>query len=118
MSLTLKTNMNSIVEINEENFETEVRQSSLPVLVDFWAPWCGPCKMLGPLLEEISNEQAARLKVVKVNVDESPGLAQRYNIQSVPTLLYFVDGAVRNQSIGFVSKKAIVSKLEGLGVTA
>jgi thioredoxin 1 len=110
--------MKPTIEINETNFETEVLKSHQPVLVDFWADWCGPCKMLAPVLEEIATEQTGRVKVAKVNVDENPELAARYGIQSLPTLLYFVGGEVRNQIIGAASKKTIISKLEMLAVVA
>jgi thioredoxin 1 len=110
--------MKAVIELNETNFETEVLKSTQPVLVDFWAEWCGPCKMIAPVLEEIATEQAGRTKVAKVNVDENPGLAAQYQIQSIPTLLYFADGAARDRIIGAVGKKAIVSRLEGLAVKA
>jgi len=110
--------MKHIIEINEANFEAEVLQSNQPVLVDFWAQWCGPCKMLAPLLEEIAVEQNGNAKVAKVNVDENPTLAQRYNIQSIPTLLYFAGGQVRDRTIGALSKQSIIAKLEKLGVPA
>lgn len=110
--------MKHTIEINEANFEAEVRQSTQPVLVDFWARWCGPCKMLAPVLDEVAVEQNGRAKVVKVNVDENPALAQRYNIQSIPTLLYFVGGEVQDRTVGAVSKQSIISKLEKLGVPA
>jgi thioredoxin 1 len=110
--------MKPTIEITEANFETEVLKSTQPVVVDFWAEWCGPCKMLAPALDEIAVEQAGRVKVAKVNVDNNPELAVRYGIQSIPTLLYFANGEVRNQTIGAVSKKAIVSNLEKLTVTA
>ena len=110
--------MKPTIEINEANFESEVLQSNQPVLVDFWAEWCGPCKMLAPVLDEIATEQAGRLKVAKVDVDNNPTLAARFGIQSIPTLLYFADGRVRHQTAGVLSKKAIVSKLEGLALAA
>ena len=110
--------MKHTIEINEANFEAEVLQSTQPVLVDFWAQWCGPCKMLAPLLDEIAVEQNGGAKVVKVNVDENPMLAQRYNIQSIPALLYFAGGEVRDRTIGVLSKQSIISKLEKLGVPA
>ena len=110
--------MKHIIEINEANFEAEVLQSNQPVLVDFWAQWCGPCKMLAPVLDEIAVEQNGNAKVAKVNVDENPTLAQRYNIQSIPTLLYFAGGEVRDRTVGAVSKQSIISKLEKLGVPA
>ena len=108
--------MKKTIKINETNFENEVLKSDQPVLVDFWAEWCGPCKMLAPVLDEIADEQAGRIKIAKVNVDENPALAQRFGIQSIPTLLYFADGQLRNQLIGAASKKRIVSDLEALVV--
>jgi thioredoxin 1 len=113
-----KRNMKLIVELNETNFEAEVLKSGQPVLVDFWAEWCGPCKMLAPVLEEIATEQAGRVKVAKVNVDENPGLAAQYQIQSIPTLLYFAGGEVRDKSVGVQGRKAISLKLEALAVAA
>ena len=110
--------MKPTIEINEANFESEVLKSNQPVLVDFWAEWCGPCKMLAPVLDEIALEQAGRVKVAKVNVDSNPGLAARFGIQSIPTLLYFASGEVRDQTVGVLSKRAIVSKLEKLAVAA
>jgi len=110
--------MKSTIEINEANFESEVLNSQQPVLVDFWAEWCGPCKMLGPVLEEIATEQKGRAKVAKVNIDESPSLAARYGIQSIPTLLYFAKGEIRGHSIGVTGKKAIASKLEALALAS
>jgi thioredoxin 1 len=110
--------MKVTIEINEANFEAEVLKSTQPVLVDFWAEWCGPCKMLAPVLDEIASEQSGRVKVAKVNVDDNPALAARFGIQSIPTLLYFAGGEVRNKSVGVQGKRAILSKLEGLAVSA
>lgn len=110
--------MKSTIELSETNFETEVLNATQPVLVDFWAEWCGPCKMIAPVLDEIAREQAGKAKVAKVNVDRSPGLAARYGIQSIPTLLYFAGGEVRDQTIGVTGKKVIVAKLEALALAA
>jgi thioredoxin 1 len=110
--------MKTTIEVNEVNFESEVLQSNQPVLVDFWAEWCGPCKMLSPVVDEIALEQAGRVKVAKVNVDSNPGLAARFGIQSIPALLYFVGGEVRDQTVGVQSKRAIAAKLEGLTAAA
>jgi thioredoxin 1 len=113
-----KENMKTTIEINEANFESEVLQSDQPVLVDFWAEWCGPCKMLAPVLDEIAGEQAGHVKVAKVNVDTNPVLAARFGIQSIPTLLYFAGGEARDKTIGVTGKRAIISKLEKLAVPA
>ena len=110
--------MKSTIEINETNFEAEVLNSRKPVLVDFWAEWCGPCKMLAPVLDEIAIEQEGRAKVAKVNIDENPALAARYGIQSIPALLYFSAGEVRDHNIGVTGKKAITSKLEALALAS
>ncbi len=93
--------------VTAENFEQEVLKADVPVLVDFWAEWCMPCKMIHPILEEISNEYDGRLKVVKVDVDSQGDLAGQYNIISIPTLLLFKNGTVVNQQVGAGSKKSI-----------
>ena len=110
--------MKPTIEVNEANFEAEVLKSSQPVVVDFWAEWCGPCKMLGPVLDEIASEQSGRAKVAKVNIDQNSVLAERFGIRSIPTLLYFVGGEMRKQTVGVVSKKTIVSTLESVSVPA
>ncbi len=106
--------MKPTIELNETNFDREVLQAGLPVVVDFWAEWCGPCRMLEPLLEEIAREQQGRATVAKVNVDENPALAARFDIQSIPTLLYFSGGELRDQTVGGLSKKAIAARLASL----
>ena len=99
-----------ITEVTTENFDTEVLQSEKPVLIDFWADWCNPCKMLSPLVEEIANEHE-EIKVCKVNLEENEDLAVRFKIHSIPTLLIFKNGELTNQSIGFVPKDTILSLL-------
>ena len=106
--------MKPTIELNETNFDREVLHSNLPVVVDFWAEWCGPCKMLAPALDEIARDLQGQAVVAKVNVDEQPALAARFNIQSIPTLLYFSDGELRDQAVGVVSKKTIATKLGAL----
>jgi len=110
--------MKSIVELNETNFASEVLQAEQPVVVDFWAEWCGPCKALSPVLAEVAEQYAGRVKVAKVNVDENPQLADRYGIQSIPTLIFFVGGEVRDHSLGAVGRKTITNKIDALSVIA
>jgi thioredoxin 1 len=104
----------SATHVTTADFDTEVLQSGVPVLVDFWAVWCGPCRAIAPHVDAISQEYAGRAKVVKVNVDEEPELALRYGIQSIPTLLFFKDGKVQDMIVGVVPKQTIIEKLEAL----
>ncbi|GIV21096.1 MAG: thioredoxin [Armatimonadota bacterium] len=104
----------SATHVTTADFDAEVLQSEVPVLVDFWAVWCGPCRAIAPHVEAISQEYAGRAKVVKVNVDEEPELALRYGIQSIPTLLFFKEGKVQDMIVGVVPKQTIVQKLEAL----
>ncbi len=107
--------MNEPININEASFEKVVLQSPIPVLVDFWAEWCGPCKMITPLLDEIARENEGKFRVAKVNIDDDPVLMQKYNVRAVPTLLFFQGGELRDTLVGGAPKKAIVEKLESLG---
>jgi len=95
------------VVLNESNFEEEVLKSDVPVLVDFWATWCGPCRMIAPIVEEIAKENEGKIKVGKVNVDEAEELAIKYQVMNIPTLMVFKNGKVSNISIGYKSKAEI-----------
>ena len=101
--------MTAIKNCNENDFENEVLKSSLPVIVDFWAEWCGPCKMLTPILEELSNEMKNEINVVKVNLDENQDLAMKYSIRSIPTLLLFKEGNLIDTKVGLLPKSEIVT---------
>ena len=101
-----------IVHTTDSDFEDDVVNSDRPVLLDFWAEWCGPCKMIAPILDAIADEYQDRLRVVKLNIDENPQTAPKYNIRSIPTLLLFRDGAVAAQQVGAVSKAQLASFLD------
>lgn len=102
----------ALVHVTDRNFEAEVLKSNIPVLVDFWAEWCGPCRMIAPILEEIATDLKGKLKVVKVNVDESQELAGQFNIMSIPTLLVFKKGEPVEQMVGAMSKDQLLAKIE------
>lgn len=104
--------MSQVIEANDSTFETEVLQSSDPVLVDFTATWCAPCKKLAPIVDEIATEYAGRLKVVKVDIDGARQTAAKFNVMSVPTVLLIKDGQVRDQFMGVAAKSAIADKIQ------
>ncbi len=106
--------MKEPININEASFEKAVLNSPVPVVVDFWSPWCGPCKMIAPVLEEIARESGDRFRIAKVNVDDEPALMTRFGVRAVPALLFFSGGELRDQLVGAAAKKAILAKLNSL----
>ena len=106
--------MAKAIEVTDDTFEQEVLKSPLPVLVDLWAVWCGPCKAIAPVVEQIAEEYEGKLKVMKLDVDENPRTATSYGVQSIPTLLIFRDGGLAERVVGAVPKKVIVDKLSSV----
>ena len=104
----------NVINLTDSNFDAEVTKASLPVLVDFWAPWCGPCIQLGPVIDEIATERAGKAIVAKVNVDESPALAGKFRVNSIPALLFFKGGQPVGQLVGRQPKAEILAKLDGI----
>jgi thioredoxin 1 len=104
----------NVLNLNDSNFADEVTKSTVPVLVDFWAPWCGPCIQLSPVIDEIANETVGKAKVAKVNVDESPGLAGQFRVNSIPALIFFKGGQPAAQLVGRQPKAEILNKLTSL----
>lgn len=102
----------SEINLNKQNFEEEVINSEIPVVVDFWATWCAPCRMLSPVISEMAEEYSGKIKVCKLNVDEEQDIAIKYNIMSIPTLVFFKDGKVRNTSVGLISKSELKELME------
>lgn len=99
----------SVVHVNDTNFDSEILKSDLPVLVDFWAEWCGPCRAVGPIVEAVAKDMTGKLKVAKINVDEAQDLAARYNIMSIPSLMIFKGGKVVDQTVGAMGKDQLLS---------
>lgn len=99
------------MEVTDANFDAEVLQSDLPVLVDFWAAWCGPCRMIAPVVKEIANDQAGNLKVGKLDVDQNPATATRFGVQSIPTLLVFKDGQPVERIVGYMPKERLMDRV-------
>ena len=102
------------LEATDGNFEQLVLKSELPVIVDFWAEWCGPCRMVGPIVEEVGNDYDGKAVVAKVDVDSNPGITAKYGIRNIPTILFFKNGEVADKQVGAVPKSTIVNKLEPL----
>lgn len=102
----------SLLHITDTNFKKEVLESGLPVLVDFWAEWCGPCKMIAQILEELAKEYAGKLKIGKINVEENPRFTSQYGIMSIPTLIFFKNGKVAEQAVGALNKAELKNKIE------
>jgi len=101
-----------LFEFTDANFEAEALKAPLPVLVDFWAEWCGPCKMLTPIIEEVAQEYGAKVKIGKLNVDQSPATASRYAVSNIPTILFIKAGNVVDQQVGLLAKKALKAKID------
>ena len=101
-----------IVHLSDDSFETEVLQSNLPVLVDYWAEWCGPCKMIAPVLDEIAAEYEGKIKLAKLNIDDNPNTPPRYGIRGIPTLMIFKDGEVEATKVGAVSKSQLTAFID------
>ncbi|HBA60328.1 MAG TPA: thioredoxin [Elusimicrobia bacterium] len=106
--------MSNEIQLTDSNFEQEVVKSALPVLVDFWAPWCGPCKMIGPLIEELATEYAGKVKVCKLNTDEAQDTASKFNISAIPTILLFKGGKVVQEMVGLQKKDELKKHLDAL----
>ncbi len=103
--------MGNVSEVSEKEFETEVLQSAQPVLIDFWAPWCGPCRMIAPIVDQLAGENAGSIKVAKINVDDSPNIAASYGVDSIPTIMIFKNGEVVDRFVGVQPKTRLQDAL-------
>jgi thioredoxin 1 len=103
-----------VTEINDQNFDSEVIKSTIPVAVDFWAPWCGPCRALAPITEKLSEAYAGKVKFCKINVDENPEMAGKYKVMSIPLVLFFKAGVQKDSSLGLVPEAALKAKIQAL----
>lgn len=114
MNTTIKIKHNNMKEVNDKNFDEVLKNSSKLLMVDFWAEWCGPCRMIGPTMEEISNEYSDQVTVAKCNVDESPNVSRQMGIRNIPAVLFFKDGKVIDRQIGAAAKSIYINKIKNL----
>jgi len=103
---------NSIIHLTDDQFEEKVLQSTIPVLVDYWAEWCGPCKMIAPILESLATEYDGKLKIAKLNIDENPKTPQNYSVRGIPTLMIFKDGSIEDYKVGALSKSQLIAFID------
>lgn len=108
----------AVITLTEANFDTEIANSTVPVIVDFWAEWCGPCRMLGPILDDLAKDQAGNVKIGKVNVDEAPNLSAKFNVRSIPMLVFFKNGEAKDTVVGVQSKDALAKRLAAVAAAA
>jgi len=104
--------MSNVIHVSDDDFETKVLQSDLPVLVDYWAEWCGPCKQIGPLLEETADEYAGKMTIAKINIDSSPDTARKFGVRGIPTLMLFINGEIEATKVGALSKSQLTAFID------